>query len=86
MAEKIHDAQEESGSASVPSAGAGAPDLDGITIRCARSIAERILHLAFKHEVQTWLDAPGTDSQKLGRIVGEARDLIELLDTARGSK
>lgn len=57
-------------------------DLNAVTFRCARSITERILKIAFKHQDQHWLDYPGTDSEKLGKIVGEVRDLLELLDTA----
>ncbi len=28
-----------------------------------------VLRLAFKHKVQYWLDAPGTDAEKLSKIV-----------------
>lgn len=74
--------KDQDGSAKASPTAARSVDLDGITLRCAHSIAERILRLAFKHESQSWLDAPGTDEEKLGLVVGEARDLLELLDTA----
>jgi hypothetical protein len=37
---------------------------------------EQIARLAHKHEVQYWLDEPGTDAEKLGRILAIARDGI----------
>lgn len=36
----------------------------------------RITTLAHKHEVQTWLDAKGTDEEKLRRILEIARDAL----------
>jgi hypothetical protein len=35
---------------------------------------DKIMKLAHKHEVQYWLDEPGTDAEKLGRILKIARD------------
>lgn len=35
-----------------------------------------VLNIAFKHEVMNWLDAPGTDSEKLEQIVNIMRDAI----------
>jgi len=37
---------------------------------------ERILKIAFKHEVQYWLDEPGTDAEKLARIVSICREAL----------
>lgn len=37
-----------------------------------------ICHLAHKHEVQYWLDAPGTDGEKLAQILKLARDALAL--------
>jgi hypothetical protein len=36
-----------------------------------------ILKLAAKHEVQYWLDAPGTDAEKLAKIVRICRDALD---------
>lgn len=38
-----------------------------------------ILHQSFKHEVQNWKDAPGTDAEKLAEIVKLARQALALL-------
>lgn len=35
-----------------------------------------ILKIAAKHEVQYWLDEPGTDAEKLARIVRICRDIL----------
>ncbi len=43
---------------------------------------EETLAIAFKYEVQYWLDAPGTDAEKLAQIVGVMRDAIA---AAKGS-
>jgi hypothetical protein len=51
---------------------AAAPDLLAENERL-RAALERCLQIAFKHEVQYWLDEPGTDAEKLSRIVAEAR-------------
>lgn len=37
---------------------------------------EEILKLAFKHGEQYWLDAKGTDEEKLRKIVGICRDAL----------
>jgi len=37
---------------------------------------KRILHQSFKHETQYWLDASGTDKERLGVIVELARNAI----------
>lgn len=37
---------------------------------------EHILNLAAKHEVQYWLDATGTDAEKLRKIVTICRDAL----------
>jgi hypothetical protein len=37
-----------------------------------------ITHLAHKHEVQYWLDAPGTDAEKLLAILSLARNALAL--------
>jgi hypothetical protein len=36
----------------------------------------KILQIAAKYEVQYWLDEPGTDAEKLGRIVAICRDTL----------
>jgi len=38
-----------------------------------------ICHQAHKHEVQYWLDAPGTDSEKLGNVLKLAREALHLV-------
>ncbi len=35
-----------------------------------------ICHLAHKHEVQYWLNAPGTDAKKLGQILKLSRKAL----------
>jgi hypothetical protein len=35
-----------------------------------------ICHLAHKHEVQYWLDAPGSDTEKLTKILVLAREAL----------
>lgn len=37
---------------------------------------EAVLKIAFKHETQFWLDEPGTDAEKLAKIVRICRDAI----------
>lgn len=39
-----------------------------------------VLKFAFKHEVQYWLDADGTDAEKLNKIVDIMRDAIAKAD------
>lgn len=41
-----------------------------------------ISHRAHKHEVQYWLDAPGTDDEKLAQILGSSRDMMGLVEEA----
>lgn len=38
-----------------------------------------ICHLAHKHEVQTWKDAPGTDAEKLQQILRLSRDALAVV-------
>lgn len=48
-----------------------------------------IAKLSHKHEVQSWLDEAGTDTQKLSRIfkmsAGIAGDVAELLEAAKAA-
>lgn len=39
-----------------------------------KTALDKIMSLAHKHEVQYWLNAPGTDEEKLGRILNIARE------------
>lgn len=41
-----------------------------------------ICRLAHKHEVQHWLDAPGTDTEKLAAILPLARECLAVLRDA----
>lgn len=41
-----------------------------------------IAHRAHKHEVQYWLNCPGTDDEKLGQILGSTREMLSLIDDA----
>lgn len=43
-----------------------------------RAALERILTFAFKHEVQYWLDPPGTDAERMGQIVIECRAALDI--------
>ncbi len=49
-------------------------------------ILKEICHLAHKHEVHHWLDAPGTPEEKLKAILPKAREALamanELVDNA----
>lgn len=38
-----------------------------------------ICHLSHKHQVQYWLDAPGTDDEKLRDILKMSRDGLALV-------
>lgn len=38
-----------------------------------------IAYRAHKHEVQYWLNAPGTDDEKLGQILGSTREMLSLI-------
>ena len=49
-----------------------------------RRALDKILTLAFKHEVQYWLDAPGTDAERLGQIVVICREARGQLAKAEG--
>lgn len=42
----------------------------------AEELLEEICRLAHKHEVQSWLDANGTDAEKLEAILPLARELL----------
>ena len=42
-----------------------------------KTALNEILKLAHKHEVQYWLDAPGTDAEKLVKIVRICRDALD---------
>lgn len=42
-----------------------------------KTALNEILKLAHKHEVQYWLDAPGTDAEKLAKIVTICRDALD---------
>jgi len=43
------------------------------------SLLAEICKQAHKHEVQHWLDAKGSDDEKLKRILGAARDALHLI-------
>ena len=43
---------------------------------CIDQLLSDICHLAHKHEVQTWLDAPGTDAEKLQQVLMLARNTL----------
>lgn len=45
-----------------------------------REALDRILGLSHHHMDQYWLDAPGTDRERMDKIVNEARALIARLD------
>jgi hypothetical protein len=38
-----------------------------------------ILHQSFKHEVQTWKDAPGTDAERMAEITKLARTALAVV-------
>jgi hypothetical protein len=38
-----------------------------------------ICHLSYKHEVQSWRDAPGTDAEKLAAVLKLARDGLAIV-------
>lgn len=71
------------GSAGASPAGVPAPEerrADPLALNLAKEIARRIQRTAHKHETQYWLDAPGTDAEKLAKIWADTLDLVEALD------
>jgi hypothetical protein len=42
-------------------------------------ILAEICAIAHKHEVQRWLDYPGTDAEKLAKVLGLAREALALV-------
>ncbi len=58
------------------------PATGELTMPALLAACEATLAIAFKYEVQYWLDAPGTDAEKLAQIVGVMRDAIA---AAKGS-
>ena len=42
-------------------------------------LLSEICRQAHKHEVQTWNDAPGTDAEKLRRILDAAREALAIV-------
>lgn len=43
------------------------------------ALIDVICHVAHKHETQSWLDSPGTDTEKLKAVLRLARDARGLL-------
>jgi hypothetical protein len=43
------------------------------------ALLAEICRLAHKHEVQTWLDAPGTDAEKLHAILSRSREALAIV-------
>ena len=44
-----------------------------------KKLLEEICFLSHKHEVQYWLDAPGSDEEKLRKVSTMAREALALV-------
>lgn len=53
--------------------------LDAEQNKTLDSLLSGICQQSYKHEVQHWLDAKGTDAEKLRRILDLARDALHLV-------